>query len=185
LLERSVGRITNLGASLAALDERINSGVAKRDADPAASHASDFITTLAVDSGSDSPSPRHAGGELLRVEFDDGPRRGVVDAGERANVEAGRRLVVMVDGRSVDYPIMKRQMTIGRGQDSDIRVASHFVSRVHARIRVNGAATIIEDAGSKNGVLVNSERVLRRVLRDGDIVTLGDDCNMRFVDTTH
>jgi pSer/pThr/pTyr-binding forkhead associated (FHA) protein len=173
-----------LGASLAALDERMHGGAAKRDADAPVPHA-DFVTTLATDNGSDSPGPRPQSAELLRVQFEDGPRRGIVDVGERTHIEAGRKLVVTIEGRSFDYPILKRQMTIGRGHDSDIRVSSHFVSRVHARIRINGAATVIEDAGSKNGVLVNSERVLRRVLRDGDIVTLGDDCNMRFVDTTH
>ena len=76
-------------------------------------------------------------------------------------------------------------MTIGRGHDSDIRIASHFVSRVHAKISTSGLATIIEDAGSKNGILVNSERVQRRVLRDGDVVSLGDDLNLRFVDAMH
>ena len=41
---------------------------------------------------------------------------------------------------------------------------------------------MIEDAGSKNGILVNSERVQRRVLRDGDVVSLGGELNLRFVD---
>ena len=76
-------------------------------------------------------------------------------------------------------------MIIGRGHSSDIRIASHFVSRVHAKISTNGVATVIEDAGSKNGLLVNSERVLRRVLRHGDVVSLGDEFNMRFVDPRH
>ena len=76
-------------------------------------------------------------------------------------------------------------MTIGRGHGSDIRIASHFVSRVHAKISTNGIATIIEDAGSKNGILVNSERVQRRVLHDGDVVSLGGDLNLRFVDAMH
>ena len=89
----------------------------------------------------------------------------------------------MVGGRDVDYPLLKREMTIGRGHGSDIRIASHFISRVHAKVSTNGIATVIEDAGSKNGVLVNSERVLRRVLRDGDIVSLGGELNLRFVDT--
>ena len=59
------------------------------------------------------------------------------------------------------------------------------MSRVHAKISTNGGATVIEDAGSKNGLLVNSERVLRRVLRDGDVVSVGDELNMRFVDARH
>jgi len=150
LLERSVGRIADLGASVAALDERMNGAPPKRS--------------------SQLPAPPHAE---------------IIDIGERTNIEAWRKLVVTIDGRTVDYPISKGQMTIGRGHESDIRVASHFISRVHAKIKTNGTATIIEDAGSKNGVLVNSERVLRRVLRNGDVVTLGDELSMRFVDATH
>ena len=74
-------------------------------------------------------------------------------------------------------------MTIGRGHASDIRIASHFVSRLHAKVRTDEGATIIEDAGSKNGVLVNSQRIRRRVLHHGDIVSLGGDFNLRFVDS--
>ena len=59
----------------------------------------------------------------------------------------------------VDYPLTKTEMTIGRGKHSDIRIASHFISRIHATIKTQGAATVIEDAGSKNGILVNSSRV--------------------------
>jgi pSer/pThr/pTyr-binding forkhead associated (FHA) protein len=95
---------------------------------------------------------------------------------------AVRKLVAMLNGQGIDYPLIKREMTIGRGHGSDIRIASHFISRVHAKVSTNGIATVIEDAGSKNGVLVNSERIQRRVLRDGDVVSLGGELNLRFVD---
>ena len=72
-------------------------------------------------------------------------------------------------GQTFDYAILKKQMTIGRAHGTDIRVASHFVSRVHATIRTKGTATIIEDAGSKNGLVVNAERVSRHPPRDGDV----------------
>ncbi len=117
--------------------------------------------------------------------LDDEPNGNVVDIGERTKIDAGRKLLVTIGGRAFDYPILKKHITIGRGHDSDIRIASHFISRIHARISTNGAATVIEDAGSKNGVLVNSKRVLRRVLRDGDVVSFGDDSSLRFVDVTH
>ena len=61
--------------------------------------------------------------------------------------------------RNVDYRSSSNVMTIGRGHASDIRIASHFVSRLHAKVRTDEGATIIEDAGSKNGVLVNSQRI--------------------------
>jgi len=121
----------------------------------------------------------------MGLPLDDEPNGNVVDIGERTDIEAGRKLVVTIFGQSFDYPILKKHMTIGRSQGNDIRIASHFVSRVHATVSTNGAATIIEDAGSKNGVLVNSERVQRRVLHHGDVVTVGDDSSLRFVDAAH
>jgi FHA domain len=160
LLERSVSRITDLGTKLAALDERMNEG-GKPDAKPS------------------------DGAEAQPTSVDGGRSQGVVDVGEPTDIEAARRLVLTIDGQTFDYPILKKQMTIGRAHGTDIRVASHFVSRIHATIKTNGTTTIIEDAGSKNGLLVNDERVLRHPLRDGDIVTFGDDVNMRFVDATH
>ncbi|HJR70202.1 MAG TPA: FHA domain-containing protein, partial [Gammaproteobacteria bacterium] len=197
MLERSVSRITDLGASLAALDQHMNgSGDGKRHVeqaaphpgDFAAPHSGDFAATLAADDRLQAAAPASTDrvDELLPMDLllDDEPNRNVVDIGERTEIEASRKLVVTIHGQSFDYPISKKHMTIGRSHSNDIRIASHFVSRVHATVSTNGAATIIEDAGSRNGVLVNSERVRRRVLHDGDVVTVGDDSSLRFVDAT-
>jgi chromosome segregation ATPase len=173
LLERNVGRITDLGASLAALDRQMVEDQRGR-ADHL--HSPDFAETIA--SGSTSgPSESVPSLEELLGNPDE-----ILDVGEPLRKAAPRKLVVMVGGRDVDYPLLKREMTIGRGHSSDIRIASHFISRVHAKVSTNGIATVIEDVGSKNGVLVNSERVVRCVLRDGDIVSLGGELNLRFVD---
>jgi len=56
------------------------------------------------------------------------------------------------------------------------------VSREHARLTVSGGATLIEDLGSRNGVFVNSVRVDRRRLQQGDIVTIGET-QFRFVES--
>ena len=193
-LERSVDRITDLGASLAALDEQMNGsagGHNKRAAEPAVLHLSDFVATIADDDEVAAAAPRPpAAGE---VEFEalpmhpllgDEPDRDLVDIGEPTDGETNRKLIITIGGEAFHYPLVKEHMTIGRGRGSDIRIASHFVSRVHAKINTEGVTTIIEDAGSKNGITVNSERVLRRVLRDGDVINLGYDLDLRFVDAT-
>lgn len=192
LLARNVDRITDLGASLAALDERMNGGAEESsapDLEKSSIHLADFVATLAADDRltAAAPSGEPDDVELLPMDLllDDDPDQNVVDIGERTQLEAGRKLVITIAGQAFDYPIVKKQITIGRGHGSDIRIASHFVSRVHAKISTNGLATIIEDTGSKNGLVVNSERVRRRVLRDGDVVSFGDDLNLKFVDATH
>ena len=80
----------------------------------------------------------------------------VIDIGRPECNEPVGKLIITIGGEEHDYPIVSNVMTIGRGHASDIRIASHFVSRLHAKVRTNEGATIIEDAGSKNGVLVNS-----------------------------
>ena len=73
----------------------------------------------------------------------------------------------------------------GRGKASDIRLSSHFISRLHAKIVTRGIATTIEDIGSKNGIFVNANRVKRCVLHDGDVVSLASELELKFVDAAH
>ena len=68
----------------------------------------------------------------------------------------------------------RSQATIGRTIDNDISLESEAVSRCHALLQVEGGAVRIVDNRSKNGVLVNGERVRDRILADGDIVQLGN-----------
>lgn len=181
LLERSVERITDIGASLAALDQQMaGSGAAPA----AAPQLADFVATLAAEDGEAAAAPLANGatGLVPMTLLADGEHDEVIDIGRPAESDSARKLIVMINGEEFDYPIVNNVMTIGRGRASDIRIASHFVSRLHAKIRTNEGATIIEDAGSKNGVLVNQKRVARRVLHDGDVVSIGGDFNLRFVD---
>jgi diguanylate cyclase (GGDEF)-like protein len=54
------------------------------------------------------------------------------------------------------------------------------LSRVHARVTCVGGEHHIEDAGSRNGVFVNDERVVRAALHLGDRVRLGSAVTLRF-----
>ena len=188
LLERSLGRITDLGASLADLDQRMGRANGSPRADQVSPSVADFVATLAVDdhiaaaAAVATEQPELQAMNLLLHEHD---RDEVIDIGRPEGNGPVGKLIVTIGGEERDYPIVSNVMTIGRGHGSDIRIASHFVSRLHAKVRTNEGATIIEDAGSKNGVLVNSERVRRRVLHHGDVVGLGGDLNLRFVDAMH
>ena len=63
---------------------------------------------------------------------------------------------------------------IGRAPDARVQIDFPGVSRYHARVAVTRKAATIEDLGSKNGTLVNRQRVLTpRRLADGDEILVG------------
>lgn len=85
-----------------------------------------------------------------------------------------RVMLCLAQTPPTEYPVTGPIMTIGRGPECDIPVATHFISREHARLCVSPERVTIEDLGSRNGVLVNSIRVERAILQSGDFLTLGD-----------
>lgn len=70
------------------------------------------------------------------------------------------------------------QMTIGRAPDADVRLEwDQGVSRSHARLERLGsdAWMLVDDGLSRNGSIVNGERLRqRRRLVDGDVMRFGD-----------
>jgi chromosome segregation ATPase len=157
LLQRNIQRIETLGTAIANLEQRMGTAAAL----PAATAG--------------ERAPADAGGELL-------PSETFLGKAANGSRQSGRALVGSVSGVNVVFPLAKSEVTIGRGKMTDIRIPSHFISRVHARISTRGIATTIEDLGSKNGIFVNSRRIKRCVLRDGDIVSLASEFELRFVD---
>ena len=100
------------------------------------------------------------------------PPEDIFDVGE----PAPEHLLILEDedgGKGKRFALNGKDITIGRAPHNDIRLRSRFISRVHARIWVEGSTAIIEDAGSTNGFMVNSEQSERHELRDGDSVELG------------
>ncbi|MEQ1581157.1 MAG: AAA family ATPase [Steroidobacteraceae bacterium] len=72
-----------------------------------------------------------------------------------------------------DIPFVRSRVLIGRSELADVRIDSVFVSRYHALIVREPTHDLLIDLGSTNGVLVNSRRVLRHVLRHRDLVQIG------------
>jgi hypothetical protein len=65
-------------------------------------------------------------------------------------------------------------ITIGRTKKSDVCIASPAISRDHARLLVTRNSVTIIDMDSGNGCFVNSERVNKYRLREGDVLMIGD-----------
>lgn len=80
------------------------------------------------------------------------------------------------------FALTKKSITVGRGAHCDLQIITHVVSREHARITTGDGAALIEDLGSRNGVFVNSVRVDRQALQQGDVITIGD-AQFRFIES--
>ena len=73
------------------------------------------------------------------------------------------------------FPIDGAGITLGRGNDADIRVDDQFASSHHARVFPRGRFVYIEDMGSTNGTYLNGKQLKRpEQLRASDSIRIGD-----------
>ncbi|MDQ1590868.1 MAG: phosphoserine phosphatase RsbU/P [Pyrinomonadaceae bacterium] len=69
-------------------------------------------------------------------------------------------LIVNYPDRSPDtFPLGRLRITIGRSARNDVCIPDPFASRVHAEVRREGDAYVLQDLGSANGTLYNGDRV--------------------------
>ena len=69
---------------------------------------------------------------------------------------------------------MDDESTIGRDPGNKIAIQDGSISSNHARITRTSDGFFIEDAGSRNGTFVNSEKISANTkLKDNDVVRLG------------
>jgi ABC-type multidrug transport system fused ATPase/permease subunit len=103
----------------------------------------------------------------VRAGYYGGNGDGASQAPQRARVH------IEVDGqvmgvRQLDKPLL----TVGRLSSNDVQVPSQRVSRLHAKIRWENGAWLVEDADSLNGIVYQGKRVDRHVLVNGDQIFL-------------
>jgi hypothetical protein len=80
-----------------------------------------------------------------------------------------------------DYELDSAQLTIGRGQQNDIAIASdEYASARHARFEPRQDGVWVQDLGSTNGTYLNGARLEHpRRLTQGDVVRVGET-DLRF-----
>jgi pSer/pThr/pTyr-binding forkhead associated (FHA) protein len=93
----------------------------------------------------------------------------------------GRYLGIEDAGEIVLLPLAADVMHIGRSPAADIVLDDSSVSRRHALLARRGTETVILDDRSLNGLCVNGERVNEAILRNGDLIVLGQ-VSLRFFD---
>jgi len=85
-------------------------------------------------------------------------------------------ILKVLDGAKIGAKIAvkKDRFLIGRSSKCHLCAGSTAVSRKHCAISRNGTKVLIEDLGSRNGTLVNDEKIAGEVeLSSGDEVTVG------------
>ena len=85
--------------------------------------------------------------------------------------------LIVANGKSAGQaiPIAGSKFFIGRAEDCHLRPRSDLVSRHHCALVVEDGRVSIRDFGSKNGTLVNGQRVQsEQELKNGDQLTVGN-----------
>ncbi len=76
--------------------------------------------------------------------------------------------------QSTDLELSKGDFVIGRSSSCNLSVDDGLVSRKHALIHTTEERVTLEDLGSRNGVLLNGEKIKGLVqLKHGDRITIG------------
>lgn len=78
--------------------------------------------------------------------------------------------------------LSKLPIIIGREESVDFPVKLENISRKHMRVSQADAGYVIEDLNSSNGTYINNERLEKPCqIKDGDIIALGADLELRVV----
>jgi diguanylate cyclase (GGDEF)-like protein len=79
------------------------------------------------------------------------------------------------------YELTNVELIIGRGEETDIQIADHAISRRHAKIDPTPDGVFVSDLGSTNGTFVNDKAIEGNTrLHDGDYLRIGN-CIYRFL----
>ncbi|MCB9638677.1 MAG: FHA domain-containing protein [Myxococcales bacterium] len=79
------------------------------------------------------------------------------------------------EGKTTIVPLIRNQITIGRGEGNAIRLNERNVSRSHARLVVEDGIIRVEDTNSYNGIFLNGEMIdTQAEVKMGDLVEIGD-----------
>ena len=88
-------------------------------------------------------------------------------------VPHGKLVLVLADGTTLDVPLRRERIVIGRRADNDVCLPNLAVSGEHAAVVTILTDSFLEDLGSTNGTLVNGKAIAKHFLRDRDEIDVG------------
>ncbi|MBN2191294.1 MAG: FHA domain-containing protein [Polyangiaceae bacterium] len=100
------------------------------------------------------------------------------ELGIAVRLAAPRRPFVLIQlegpGAPREVPLELPEFVVGRSLQAHFTIDSSRISRQHFTLRRQGPDYLLTDLDSANGVFLNGVRVHSAVLRDGDMVQIGD-----------
>ncbi len=102
------------------------------------------------------------------------------------NLQTEQALIIWKEGDIIkgQWILGEDELKIGRAKECEIHIPVRWISRTHALLRREGGEFVLEDAGSKNGVFVNGQRVMKAfALSDGDMIQLAPGLELTYVDS--
>ena len=99
-------------------------------------------------------------------------------SGQRMTETAIRSSEVVIEVNGMRHPLVPPGLTIGRGNDAELRIDDPGISRRHAQISLkeseSGTIVTVADLGSTNGVILDGQPVDSSQVRDGSEIRLGN-----------
>ncbi|MEO1497573.1 MAG: FHA domain-containing protein [Planctomycetota bacterium] len=85
------------------------------------------------------------------------------------------KLVVLAGSKkNSSVPLKKDRLTVGRSSECSLRVGSDAISRKHCEFLRSADGVIVKDLGSRNGTIVNDEKIGQpTALKHGDVIKIG------------
>ncbi len=105
-----------------------------------------------------------------------------------SNLQTEHALLIWREGNLIkDQWVLSdtgHEIVIGRSTDCDVSIPVRWISRRHAILTREKGQFLLADAGSKNGVFINSQRVIKPTpLTDGDLIQLAPGLDLIYVDS--
>ena len=91
------------------------------------------------------------------------------------------RKLVVSDGRTERELLLIGTIVVGRDPSCQLNDLDPLLSRRHAEFVPTGKGVTVRDLKSRNGILVNGDKVPERVLKPGDVIQLGH-LHVRYVE---
>ena len=94
---------------------------------------------------------------------------------ELKDTRSAPRVIVTREGETLaEYALTKRETVIGRDDMADIVVKDRYMSKLHAMFQMYSNGLVLLDLNSTNGTIVNSVETQKRILRNNDVISLGE-----------